>query len=41
MLDIPGLDQNLIYACRMGDVSIQTVFEKDTCKMVQGEMLLM
>jgi len=25
----------------MGDIGVQTIFEKDTCKMVRGEMVLM
>jgi hypothetical protein len=26
---------------KMSDVGVQTIFEKDTCKMVQGEMVLL
>ena len=38
---IPGLARNLIYVSTMSDVGVQTVFEKDTCKMVRGAMVLM
>ena len=41
VLHIPGLAQNLIFISRMGDVGLQSVFEKDTCKMVWGAMVLM
>lgn len=41
MLHIPSLARNLIYVSKMSDVGVKTVFEKDTCKMVQGAMVLM
>ena len=40
-LHIPGLARNLIYFSKMSDASVWTVFENDTCKMVQGVMVLM
>lgn len=41
MLHIPGSAQNLIFVRKMGDAGVQTMFEKDKCKMVQGELVLM
>ena len=41
VLHIPGLARNLIFVSTMGDESVQTIFEKDTCKMVRGAMVLM
>ena len=41
VLHIPSLAISLISISKMGDVSVQTVFEKDKCKMVQGAMVLM
>ena len=41
VLHILGLDRNLISASKMANASVKTVFEKDICKMVQGEMVLM
>ena len=38
---ISGLDRNLIPVNTMEDVGIHTMFEKDTCKMVRGTMVLM
>jgi len=40
-LHIPGLAKNLISASKLDDAGVKTVFEKDTCKMVQGEFILM
>ena len=31
---IPGLARNLIYVSKMSDAGVETMFEKDTCKMV-------
>ena len=33
--------KNLIYVSKMEDVGVKTIFEKGTCKMVRGEMVLM
>ena len=41
VLHIPGLARNLISLSKMGDAGVQTVFEKDRCKMVRGAMVLM
>ena len=34
MLHIPGLLRNLIFVSKMEDAGVQTMFDKDTCKMV-------
>jgi hypothetical protein len=34
VLHIPGLARNLIYARKMDDAVIKTIFEKETCRMV-------
>ena len=41
ILHILYLDKNLKYVSKMGDASVYVVFEKGTCKMVQGAMTLM
>ena len=41
VLHIPGLARNLISVSKMADVGVKTIFEKDRCKMIQGEMVLM
>ena len=41
VLHIPTLARNLISVIKMDDAAVKTVFEKDTCKMVQGALLLM
>ena len=41
VLHIPGLPRNLIYVRKMSDAGVRTMFENDTCKMVQGAMVLM
>lgn len=41
VLHIPGLAINLIYVSTMGDGVVRTMLKKDTCKMVQGTMVLM
>ena len=40
-MHILGLARNFIYVSKMDDVGIKTIFEKETCKMVQGEMMLL
>ena len=41
VLHIPALDENPISISKMDDAGVQTVFEKDTCKMVWGALVLM
>jgi hypothetical protein len=41
VLHIPGLERNLIYVSKMSDAGVHTLFQKDTCKMVRGVMVLM
>jgi hypothetical protein len=38
---IPGLARNFIYVSKMDDVGVKTVFEKETCRMVPGAMVLL
>lgn len=39
VLHIPGLSRNLISVNKMGDARVYNIFEKDSCKMVQGVMV--
>jgi hypothetical protein len=41
VLHIPGLARNLISVRKMDDAGVKTVFEKETCRMVRGEMVLL
>eukprot|EP00253_Pinus_taeda_P017430 PITA_17430 len=41
VLHIPALAKNLISLSKLDDASVKTVFEKDTCKMVRGALVLM
>jgi hypothetical protein len=41
VLHIPKLARSLISVSKLGDAGIRTIFEKDTCKMVRGAMVLM
>jgi hypothetical protein len=41
VLHIPGLAKNLIFVRKMDDVGVKTIFEKETCRMVRGEMVLL
>jgi hypothetical protein len=41
VLHIPGLARNLIYVRKMVDPRVKKIFEKETCKMVRGEMVLL
>eukprot|EP00253_Pinus_taeda_P005611 PITA_05611 len=41
VLHIPALARNLNYVSKLDDVGVKTVFEKDTCKMVRGTLVLM
>jgi hypothetical protein len=35
------LAKNLIFVRKMDDAGVKTMFEKETCRMVQGEMVLL
>jgi hypothetical protein len=37
---IPGLARNLIFVRKMDDARVKTIFEKETCRMVRGAMVL-
>ena len=41
VLHIPALVGNLISVSKLDDAGVKIVFEKDTCKMVQGALVLM
>jgi hypothetical protein len=41
VLHIPGLARNFFYARKMDDARVKTIFEKETCRMVQGTMVLL
>jgi hypothetical protein len=41
VLHIPGLAINLICVRKMENERIQIVFEKETCRMVRGAMVLL
>jgi len=41
VLHILYLAGNLIFVSNMGDAGVQTIFEKETCKMVRGALVLM
>jgi hypothetical protein len=41
VLHIPGLARNLISVRKMDDVEVKKIFEKETCTMVQGVMMLL
>ena len=41
LFHILGLEINLIHVSKMSDVGVTTMFENDTCKMVQGTMVFM
>jgi hypothetical protein len=41
VLHIPGLAKNLIFVRKMDDAGVKTMFEKETCRMVRGEMVLL
>jgi len=40
LLHIPTLARNLISISKLDDVGVKIVFEKDTCKMVRGALVL-
>jgi hypothetical protein len=41
VLHIPGLARNLIYVSKMDDAGVKIIFEKETCTMVRGAMVLL
>jgi hypothetical protein len=41
VLHIPKLARSLIYVSKLDDVGLDTIFGKNTCKMVRGTMVLM
>jgi hypothetical protein len=41
VLHIPGMARNLISVSKMEDAGVKTIFEKGTCRMVRGAMVLM
>eukprot|EP00253_Pinus_taeda_P034280 PITA_34280 len=41
VLHIPALARNLIFLSKLDDAGVKAVFENDTCKMVQGALVLM
>jgi len=41
VLHIRALARNLVSVSKLDDAGVKTVFEKDTCKMVWGELVLM
>jgi hypothetical protein len=41
VIHILGLERNLIYVSKMSDLGVHTLFQKDSCEMVRGEMVLM
>jgi hypothetical protein len=41
VLQIPCLERNIIYVSEMNDIGVHTIFENDSCKMVEGVMILM
>jgi len=41
VLHIPKLARNLISVIKLDDAGVKIVFKKDTCKMVQGALVMM
>jgi hypothetical protein len=41
VMHIPGLARNLISVRKMEDTGVKTLFEKETCRMVRGAMVLL
>ena len=41
VLHIPKLARSLISVSKLDDAGVRTIFEKDTCKMIRGAMVLM
>jgi len=40
-LHIPALARNLIFVSKLDDAGVKIVFQKDTCKLVWGALVLM
>jgi hypothetical protein len=38
---IPGLAKKIIFVGKMDDAGVKKIFEKEICKMVRGEMVLL
>ena len=41
VLHILSLERNIIFFSKMSDAVVHTLFQKDTCKMVRGAVVLM
>jgi hypothetical protein len=41
VMNIPGLARNLIFVSKMDDAGVKKIFEKETRRMVRGEMVLL
>ena len=41
VMHIPRLARNFIYVIKMDDVGVKTIFEKETYRMVRGEMVFL
>jgi hypothetical protein len=41
VLHIPGFARNLISVRKTDDVGVKAIFEKETCRMVRGAMVLL
>ena len=41
VLHIPGLARNLIFVSKMDDARVKAIFEKETCMMVRGAIVLL
>ena len=41
VLHIPGLSTNFIFVRKTYDVGVKIVFEKETCRMVRGEIVFL
>jgi hypothetical protein len=41
VLHIPSLARNMIFFSKMSDARVHTLFQKDSCKIVRGAMILM
>jgi hypothetical protein len=41
VLHIQGLERNFIYVRKMDNAGVKTIFEKETCRMVGGETMLL
>jgi hypothetical protein len=41
VLHIPSLAKILIFVSKMDDAGVKTIFEKETCRMVRGAMVLL